>query len=109
MFVEALELAAEFEQVGAAGLGVPLVYNWVEGGSSPALSAREVTALGHQILLLPISLLLAATQAMERTLGQIRVSGTTAPGAFGDEPFTRFTAMIGLPELLEAEARYRDI
>ncbi len=108
LFVEALESVLEFEQVGAAGFGVPLVYNWVEGGSSPALSAREVGELGFQILLLPISLLLAATRAMQDTLGQIRAAGTTAPGAFGDDPFTRFTDTIGLPEFREAEARYRD-
>lgn len=106
LFVEALESPEEFERVGAEGFGVPLVFNWVEGGKSPALTATEVQALGYQVLLLPISLLLAATQAMQGTLAAIREHGTTEPGAFGEEPFTRFTEMIGLPEFLADQAGY---
>ncbi len=106
LFVEALESPAEFERVGAEGFGVPLVYNWVEGGRSPALTPREVAALGYQVLLLPISLLLAATRAMQGTLRSIREHGTTVPGAFGADPFTAFTDTIGLPALLAEEAKY---
>ncbi len=105
LFVEALETTAEFERVGAEGFGVPLVYNWVEGGRSPTLTAGEISALGYQVLLLPISLLLAATLAMQQTLVSIRRHGTTEPGAFGSDPFTDFTNMIGLPEFLAGQAR----
>ncbi len=107
LFVEALESPDEFARVGAEEFGVPLVYNCVEGGRSPALTADEVAALGYQVLLLPISLLLAATRAMQATLREIAESGTTAPGAFGNEPFTRFNDTIGLPEFLKTQARYR--
>lgn len=108
LFVEALESADEFARVGAEAFGVPLVYNWVEGGRSPALTAREIEAMGYSILLLPISLLLAATQAMQATLARIRETGTTGPGDFGDDPFDRFTETIGLGDVLAAERRYRD-
>ena len=108
LFVEALESVDEFARVGAEGFGVPLVYNWVEGGRSPALSADEVGELGYSILLLPISLLLAATQAMQRTLTEVRETGTTSAGAFGNDPFAAFNETIGLPAFLEAEAAYRD-
>jgi 2-methylisocitrate lyase-like PEP mutase family enzyme len=107
LFVEALESADEFAQVGAAGLDVPLVFNWVEGGRSPNLTATEIERLGYAILLLPISLLLAATQAMQQTLTDIRDNGTTSAGVFGDEPFTRFNETIGLPEVLAIQDRYR--
>ena len=106
LFVEALESALEVEQVGAAGLGVPLVYNSVEGGRSPALAADRVAALGYQVLLLPTSLLFAATQAMQTTLRTIRDLGTTEPGAFGPDPFTGFTETIGLPAILAEQAKY---
>jgi 2-methylisocitrate lyase-like PEP mutase family enzyme len=106
LFVEALESPDEFARVGGEAFGAPLVYNWVEGGRSPALDPTEIFALGYRILLLPISLLLAATRAMQETLTSIRESGTTAPGAFGDQPFDRFTEMIGLPEFLADQARY---
>lgn len=108
LFVEALESLGEIGRVGAEDFGVPLVHNHVEGGRSPALTADAVADLGYRIMLLPISLLLAATQAMQRTLVSIRAAGTTEPGAFGDGPFTGFTDMIGLPELLEQQARYAD-
>ena len=106
LFVEALESALEVEQVGAAGLGVPLVYNSVEGGRSPALAADRVAALGYQVLLLPTSLLFAATRAMQATLRTIRELGTTEPGTFGPDPFTEFTETIGLPAVLAEQAKY---
>ena len=108
VFVEALESIDEFARVGAAGFGVPLVYNWVEGGRSPALPAHVISELGYQVLLLPISLLLAATRAMQETLAAIRETGTTTPGAFGDDPFAEFNEMIDLPAFLRTEADYRD-
>jgi 2,3-dimethylmalate lyase len=106
LFIEALESRSEFERVGSEGFGVPLVYNWVEGGRSPALTADEIALLGYSVLLLPISLLLAATQAMQRTLASIRADGTTAPGTFGPDPFTGFTDLIGLPTFLAEQARW---
>lgn len=106
LFVEALESVEEFERVGAESFGVPLVFNWVEGGRSPDLTASEVAELGYQVLLLPISLLLAATRAMQDTLASIREHGVTAPGAFGRDPFTEFTDLIGLPELLADQSRF---
>ena len=72
----------------------------------PDLSADEVFALGYQVLLLPISLLLAASQAMQQTLESIRANGTTGPDAFGPDPFTRFTDTIGLPAVLAEQDRY---
>ena len=106
LFVEALESVDEFERLGDEGFGVPLVFNRVEGGRSPALSADEVSAIGYRILLLPISLLLAATQAMQETLADIRRTGTTSPDTFGTDPFRGFTDMIGLPEVLDSQARH---
>jgi 2-methylisocitrate lyase-like PEP mutase family enzyme len=106
LFIEALESLDEFVRVGAEPFGRPLVYNWVEGGRSPTPTAGEVAALGFHVLLLPISLLLSATRAMQHTLTSIREHGTTEPGAFGPDPFTGFTDMIGLPELLAEQARY---
>ena len=108
-FVEALESPAEFERDGAEGFGVPLVFNWVEGGRSPGLTADEIAAVGFQVLLLPIALLLAATRAMQGALASIREHGTTRPGAFGSRPFDDFTDLIGLTGFLADQARYGSI
>jgi 2-methylisocitrate lyase-like PEP mutase family enzyme len=105
LFIEALESIDEFATAGAEGFGVPLVFNWVEGGRSPAVSAQQVAELGYQVLLFPISLLLAATNAMKSTLATLRTDGTP-PVEPGTDPFTDFTITIGLPAMLEAQHRF---
>jgi 2-methylisocitrate lyase-like PEP mutase family enzyme len=106
LFVEALESVDEFAAVGAESFRVPLVFNWVEGGRSPALSADQIADLGYRLLLYPISLLLTATTAMQATLAQLR-SGATADVGQDSDPFTAFTNTIGLPEVLALQHRYR--
>ncbi|HEY5664069.1 MAG TPA: isocitrate lyase/PEP mutase family protein [Ilumatobacter sp.] len=104
LFVEALESVDEVAEVGAERFGVPLVYNWVEGGRSPALGAETVAALGYAVLLAPITLLLAATDAMQAALRRLREHGVPAiaePGVFG-----RFTDTIGLPAVLDLQRRF---
>ncbi len=107
LFVEALESIDEFAEVAAEPLGVPLVFNWVEGGRSPAVSASEVAELGYRVLLLPISLLLAATAAMQQTLRDINALGTP-PIDPATDPFADFTTMIGLPQVLDVQHRFSE-
>lgn len=95
LFVEALESIGEFEQVAREPFGVPLVYNRVEGGRSPLLGAGAIEQLGYKILLMPISLLLSATRAMQATLTDIRTHGATDDTAFGPDPFNRFNDIVG--------------
>jgi 2-methylisocitrate lyase-like PEP mutase family enzyme len=105
LFIEALESIEEFATVGAQGFGVPLVFNWVEGGRSPAVTAQQVAELGYQVVLFPISLLLAATNAMKSTLAALRTDGIP-PVEAGTDPFTDFSTTIGLPAVLEAQHRF---
>ena len=106
LFVEALESVDEFAAVGAESFGVPLVFNWVEGGRSPALGVDQIADLGYRLLLYPISLLLTATAAMQATLAQLR-SGAMPDVDQQADPFAAFTDAIGLPEVLEIQHRYR--
>jgi 2-methylisocitrate lyase-like PEP mutase family enzyme len=105
LFVEALETVDEFATVGAEQFGVPLVFNWVEGGRSPALQPEQIAEIGYRVLLFPISLLLAATSAMQATLASLR-SGTTPDVDPVDDPFTAFTNTIGLPRVLDIQHRF---
>ncbi len=107
LFVEALESVDEFATVGAESFGVPLVFNWVEGGRSPALSADQVAELGYRVLLFPISLLLAATAAMQATLAHFGAGSTPAVDPV-DDPFTAFTNTIGLPRVLDIQHRFQE-
>ena len=106
LFIEAL--TTEAEAAGAAGAfpGVPLLFNWAEGGKTPPISLARLQELGYRIVIFPISTLLAATAAMRRILQEIAQAGTPA-AALGDLPaFGEFVDFIGLPEVRAAEQRY---
>jgi len=106
LFVEALQGEKEIEKVAAEFSDTPLLFNWVEGGKTPPLSYDDIAELGFAMILLPITTLLAATQAMQQTLARLRADGT--PTAFHEDllPFADFTSMIGLPEITELEHRF---
>jgi 2-methylisocitrate lyase-like PEP mutase family enzyme len=72
VFVEALESAAQLEQVGAALPSTPLLYNAVEGGRSPILDPATLEAHGVRILIHPITLLLESIRAQRAGLQALR-------------------------------------
>ena len=106
LFIEALVSEAEVEEAARAFPGVPLLFNWAEGGKTPPVSLARLAELGYRIVIFPISTLLAATAAMRAILREIAVSGTPA-AALADLPtFGEFVDFIGLPQVREAEQRY---
>ena len=106
LFIEALTSEAEAEQAARAFPGVPLLFNWAEGGKTPPVSLARLQELGYRIVIFPISTLLAATAAMRGILQEIARAGTPA-AALGDLPaFGEFVDFIGLPEVRAAERRY---
>ena len=106
LFIEALTSEAEAEEAVRAFPGVPLLFNWAEGGKTPPISLDRLRELGYRIVIFPISTLLAATAAMRRILHEIAQAGTPA-AALGDLPaFAEFVDFIGLPEVRTAEQRY---
>ena len=106
LFIEALTSEAEAAEAARAFPGVPLLFNWAEGGKTPPVSLARLQELGYRIVIFPISTLLAATAAMRRILREIARAGTPA-AALGDLPsFSEFADFIGLPEVRAAEQRY---
>jgi 2,3-dimethylmalate lyase len=106
LFIEAVSTEAEAAEAARAFPGVPLLFNWAEGGKTPPISLDRLTGLGYRIVIFPISTLLAATAAMRRILREIAEAGTPA-AALGELPtFGEFTDFIGLTEVSEAERRY---
>ena len=106
LFVEALQDVQEIERVATEIAGVPLLFNWTEGGKTPPLTYEEIAALGFAMIIMPIGMLLAATAAMQNFLTKLTAAGTPAP--FADElmPFDNFTDLIGLPEIGHLEKRF---
>jgi len=106
LFIEALVSEAEIEEAARAFPGVPLLFNWAEGGKTPPVSLARLTQLGYRIVIFPISTLLAATAGMRAVLREIAAAGTPA-AVLGELPtFGEFVDFIGLPQVREAERRY---
>src|SRR5262249_60977997 len=76
LFIEALVSEAEVGEAARAFPGVPLLFNWAEGGKTPPVSLARLTELGYRIVIFPISTLLAATAAMRAILREIAAAGT---------------------------------
>ncbi|MDA3038380.1 MAG: oxaloacetate decarboxylase [Actinomycetota bacterium] len=106
LFVEALQGEDEIEIVAREFAGVPLLFNWAEGGKTPPLDYQRIAQLGFAVIIMPIGTLLAATQAMQRFLARLKAEGT--PAGFLDEliTFDGFTDLIGLPEISALEQRF---
>jgi 2,3-dimethylmalate lyase len=106
LFVEALQGVGEIELVAGELAGIPLLFNWAEGGKTPPLPIERLTELGFAMVIMPISLLLAATRAMQQALTGIKRDGTPV-GILGELPaFGEFTDLIGLPEVTGLERRF---
>jgi 2-methylisocitrate lyase-like PEP mutase family enzyme len=106
LFIEALTSEAEAIQAIEAFPGVPLLFNWAEGGKTPPISLERVKELGYRIVIFPIAALLAATGAMRRILREIAQAGTPAAAMSELPTFAEFVDFIGLPQVREAEQRY---
>jgi 2,3-dimethylmalate lyase len=106
LFIEALTSEAEAEAAVEAFPGVPLLFNWAEGGKTPPIGLDRLRELGYRIVIFPISTLLAATGAMRWILQEIARAGTPATVLHELPTFAEFVDFIGLPQVREAEQRY---
>ena len=106
LFVEALQNHDELVYVAEELKGIPLVFNWAEGGKTPPLTYDEIDALGFAAIIMPISTLLAATRAMQEALAQIKIDKTPVNAVQKMPAFDEFTDAIGLPEIIELEQRF---
>jgi len=104
LFVEAPETEDEIEAVAEAFPDTRLLFNWVEGGKTPALGLDRVRELGFRLVIFPVTTLLVATHAVGEALARLREDGT--PAASGGPEFDDFTATIGLPEVRRLESRF---
>ncbi len=108
LFVEAPESVAEIELVAAELAGVPLLFNYAEGGRTPPVTHAALQELGFKLVIFPIGTLLAATGAIRALLTQIREHGSPIEALPGLLPFDQFLDFIGLAEIHELEDEFRD-
>lgn len=106
LFIEAPQSVDEIEAVASRLQGTPLLFNWAEGGKTPPVGLAELAEMGFKLIIFPISLLLAATQAMQGAAAAIRTDGTPINLVPSLPSFQQFTDFIGLPEVKNIEHRY---
>lgn len=75
IFTEALHTPAEFERFRAA-VDTPLLANMTEFGKSPLLSATQLSEIGYNAVIYPVTTLRLAMHAVELGLREIADAGT---------------------------------
>ncbi len=109
LFIEAPQSVEEIGAVGKAFPDVPLLFNYAEGGKTPAVTQEFLRRAGFSLVIFPISTLLAATAAMRTVLAQIRTAGSPIDALPTLLPFQEFLSFIGTDEISELEQRFGDI
>jgi 2,3-dimethylmalate lyase len=107
--VEAPQSEQEIEAVAVAFPGVPLLFNYAEGGKTPPVSNEFLRELGFKLVIFPISTLLAATAAVRLVLAQIKADGSPINALGSLLPFDEFLDFIGLPEIQQLDRRFSAI
>jgi len=105
LFVEALRTPKEVEQV-AKNLDIPLLYNFVESGKSPLLSAAELEKFGFKIVIYPASALLSVTHIVEQVMAQLKETGTTAHLMDKMVTLEACFEAVGLSSMLAEDAQF---
>jgi 2,3-dimethylmalate lyase len=108
LFVEAPQSLEEIETVGRSFPGVPLLFNYAEGGKTPPVSHRRLRELGFKMVIFPLTLLLSATAAMRSALKRIKADGTPIDLLPSLLPFAEFLEFIGMSEVRELEQRFAE-
>ncbi len=101
IFVEAPESEAEMEAICKA-TALPNLANMIEGGRTPVLAPARLAEIGFKIAAYPLTLLAAATDAMEAALTAL-AAGQTPPPAAG---FAHIRNIAGFDDYVAAERDY---
>ena len=107
VFVEAPESESEMEAIAAALPSCVRVANMVEAGRTPLRTPAELAALGFDLIVSPLSGLFAAVSAMATAYGRLADEGSLRDHLDELVGFDEFTDLVGLPEVRDAETRYR--
>ena len=106
IFIEAPRSIEELRAIAQAFPDVPLLYNWAESGKTPLLPLEEIHALGFKLVIFPVSMLFAATQALLDLLEALKQGRTSLAFAERMVTFSQFTDQVGLPDIQALERRY---
>jgi 2-methylisocitrate lyase-like PEP mutase family enzyme len=107
LFVEAPQSDDEVAAIARAFPGVPLLFNWLEGGGkSPPVPLARLRELGFRLIIFPLGALLAAAKAVRELMATIRKEGTPATASGQMLSFREFNRLVGVDEIRALEARF---
>ncbi|MDP8960558.1 MAG: isocitrate lyase/PEP mutase family protein [Actinomycetota bacterium] len=106
VFVEAPQSLDELERVAKEVDDVVRVANMIEGGRTPLLTLAELHDLGYDLVVTPLSGLLAVTRALRQAYGALRDKGTLRDDLGLLVPFGDFGPVVDLDAHRRLEQRY---
>jgi len=108
LFVEAPQSIDDIESVAAAFPDVPLLFNYAEGGKTPAVDHEFLRGLGFALVIFPLTLLLSATGAMRAALTRLKSDGTPIELLPSLVDFDEFLELVGIDEIRALEQRFAE-
>ena len=106
VFVEAPESPDEMEAVAKATPGCVRVANMIEGGRTPLRSPAELHDLGFNLIVSPLTGLLAAARQMQQAYGVLQEKGTLRDDLDLVLSFDELNPLVDLDGHYALEARY---
>mmetsp|Transcript_16218 Transcript_16218/g.24348 ORF Transcript_16218/g.24348 Transcript_16218/m.24348 type:complete len:347 (+) Transcript_16218:61-1101(+) len=106
VFVEAMQSEEEMRLVSQALPGVPLLCNYIEGGKTPAKSAKALLDIGknYSFLMFSTAAMLAATKALQDLYAHLLEHGSTQGYSSNLESFAEFKRLVNLDEYNAVDA-----
>ena len=108
IFVEAPESVEEMETIAAATPGCVRVANMIEGGRTPLRTPEELHDLGFDLIVTPLTGLLAAARQMRAAYEVLRAKGTLRDDLELVLSFDEFAPIVDLDAHYATEATYAD-
>jgi methylisocitrate lyase len=108
IFVEAPESLDDMEAIAKATPGCVRVANMIEGGRTPLRTPKELHELGFDLIVSPLTGLLAAAHQMQRAYAVLHEKGTLRDDLDLVTSFDEFGAIVDLDRHYQLEARYTD-
>jgi 2-methylisocitrate lyase-like PEP mutase family enzyme len=106
VFVEAPESVEEMEAIAAATPGSVRVANMIEGGRTPLRTPKELHDLGFDLIVSPLTGLLAAARQMQIAYRLLYEEGTLRDHLDVVTSFDDFSPIVDLARHYELEGRY---
>ena len=106
VYIDAPGSVEELRMIAQQAKGFKFV-NQVERGKTPLLTTDELQEIGFDIVIFPTSTVFTAAKAMQKMLAELKANHTTRESLDQMTTFEEYTTMVGMPELMAMEQKYK--